>query len=172
MGTKIKAAFLDRDGVINRNNGYVTNKKRFTWLKNVKSAIRLLNNKKFKVFIVTNQSAVARGFCSENDVNNLHLWINNELKKNKAKIDEFFYCPYHPKGIIKKYRKKSYLRKPNPGMIVKAVKKYSINLDKSFMIGDTKSDKICAERVNLKFYYKKNNLQKDIKLILKKYNLK
>ena len=165
-----KAVFLDRDGVINKNSGYVTHIHDFIWLKNVKLAIKLLNKKKFKVIVITNQSGVARGLYTEKDVVKLHSWINKELKKGGAKIDDFFYCPYHPLGKIKKYKKNSFLRKPLPGMILKAKKKHNINLKNSFMIGDQKSDEICAKKVKVNFFYKKNNLLKDIKIILKKLN--
>lgn len=165
-----KAVFLDRDGVINKNSGYVACIEDFVWLKNVKLAIKLLNRKKFKVIVITNQSGVARGLYAENDIKKLHNWIKHELKKKKAKIDDFFYCPYHPRGLIKKYKRKSFLRKPKPGMILKAKKKHNIDLKNSFMIGDQKSDEVCAKRVKLNFFYKKNNLLKDIKIILKKLN--
>ena len=165
-----KAVFLDRDGVINKNSGYVTHIEDFKWLKNVKSAIKLLNKKKFKVIVITNQSGVARGLHTEKDVLKLHNWINKELKKKGAKIDDFFYCPYHPFGLIKKYKKNSILRKPNPGMILKAKKKHNINLKTSFMIGDQKSDEMCAKKAKVIFFYKKNNLLKDIKKILKKFD--
>ena len=165
-----KAVFLDRDGVINRNSGYVAHLKDFKWLKNVKLAIKLLNKKNFKVIVVTNQSGVARGLYSEKDVLNLHTWMNKELKKIDAKINDFFYCPYHPFGKIKKYKKNSIFRKPNPGMILKAKYKHNINLSKSFMIGDQKSDEDCAKKAKVIFFYKKNNLLKDIKKILKKMN--
>ena len=163
-----KAVFLDRDGVINRNSGYVTHIEKFVWLKNAKLGIKLLNKYKYKVFIITNQSGVARGLYSEKEVIKLHKWINIELKKVNAKINDFFYCPYHPHGLIKKYKKKSFLRKPNPGMIYKAQKKHNIDLERSFMIGDQRSDEICAKKAKVKFFYKKNNLLKDIKIILTK----
>ena len=163
-----KAVFLDRDGVINRNSGYVTRIEDFIWLKNVKRTIKFLNKNKFKVFIITNQSGVARGFFTEKDVKALHKWMNLELKKTEAKIDDFFYCPYHPTVGLKKYKKKSFYRKPNPGMVLKAIKMYKVDVNQSFMIGDKKTDEICANRSKLKFYYKKNNLLKDVKIILKK----
>ena len=163
-----KVAFLDRDGVINKNYGYVFSVNRFVWLKNVKRAIKFLNYKNYKVIVITNQSGVARKMFTERDVNNLHKWMNIELKKIGAKIDEFYFCPFHPQYGNKYYKRDSYLRKPNPGMIIKAFKKYNIIKEKSFMIGDTKSDLICAKKAKIKFFFKKNNLLKDIKKIIKK----
>ena len=131
MKLKNKAIFLDRDGVINKNFGYVCSSKKFVWLKNVKKAIRYAYNRNYLLIVITNQSGVARGYFSEKDIKNLHLWVNKILKKENCKIHDFFYCPYHPKFGTKKYRKDSFLRKPNPGMILKAVKKWDININKS-----------------------------------------
>ena len=163
MKLKNKALFLDRDGVINKNFGYVFSKKNFVWLKNVKKAIKFAYTKKYLIIVVTNQSGIARGFYSEHDTKNLHNKVNNELKKINCKIHDFFYCPYHPKYGNKKYKKYSYLRKPNPGMIFKAVKKWNIDLNKSLMIGDENIDMIAAKRANLKFIKKKYNLLREIK---------
>ena len=107
MGYLNKAAFLDRDGVINKNYGYVYNLDNFVWLKNVKKAIKYLNHKNFKVFVISNQSGVARKIFTEKDVNKLHRWMNSELKKINAKIDKFYYCPFHPKYGSKYYKKKA-----------------------------------------------------------------
>ena len=163
MKFKNKALFLDRDGVINKNFGYVFSTKNFVWLKNVKKAIKFAYKKKYLIIVITNQSGIARGFFSENDVNTLHKEINKQLKITNCKIHDFFYCPYHPKYGGKKYRKSSYLRKPNPGMIFWAVKKWDISLKKSIMIGDKKIDMIAAKRSNLKFIMKKYNLLREVR---------
>ena len=107
MKNENKALFLDRDGVINKNYGYVFSMKNFIWLKNVKKAIRYAYFKKYLIIIVTNQSGVARGLYSENDIRKLHYEINNELKKMNCKIHDFFYCSYHPIYGKKKYKKYS-----------------------------------------------------------------
>ena len=163
MKLKNKAIFLDRDGVINKNFGYVFSKKNFVWLKNAKMAIKYAYIKKYLIIVVTNQSGVARGFYSEHDIKRLHDEINRELKKINCKIHDFFYCPYHPKYGNKKYKKYSYLRKPNPGMIFKAAKKWNIDLNKSLMLGDKKTDMVTAKRANLRFIKKKYNLLNEIK---------
>ena len=163
MKLKNKALFLDRDGVINKNFGYVFSIKNFVWLKNVKRAIKYAYNKKYLIIVITNQSGVARGIYTENDVKKLHKEVNKELKKINCKIHDFFYCPYHPKYGNRKYRKNSYLRKPNPGMILKAIKKWNIDLNKSLMIGDKRIDMIAAKRLNLKFIKKKYNLLREVK---------
>ncbi len=165
MKLKNKALFLDRDGVINKNFGYVFSIKNFVWLKNVKRAIKYAYNKKYLIIVITNQSGVARGIYTENDVKKLHKEVNKELKKINCKIHDFFYCPFHPKYGNRKYRKNSYLRKPNPGMILKAVKKWNIDLSKSLMIGDEKADMIAAKKSNVRFIKKKYNLLREVKKI-------
>tara|TARA_Y100000310_G_C20141067_1_gene560296 strand:- start:26 stop:523 length:498 start_codon:yes stop_codon:yes gene_type:complete len=165
MKPKNKALFLDRDGVINKNFGYVFSIKNFVWLKNVKKAIKYAHSKKYLIIVITNQSGVARGIYSEIDVKKLHNEINKELKKMNCKIHDFFYCPFHPKYGNRKYRKNSYLRKPNPGMILKAVKKWNIDLSKSLMIGDEKTDMLVAKKLNLRFIKKKYNLLREVKKI-------
>ena len=165
MKLKNKALFLDRDGVINKNFGYVFSIKNFVWLKNVKRAIKYAYNKKYLIIVITNQSGVARGIYTENDVKKLHKEVNKELKKINCKNHDFFYCPFHPKYGNRKYRKNSYLRKPNPGMILKAVKKWNIDLSKSLMIGDEKTDMIAAKKSNVRFIKKKYNLLREVKKI-------
>ena len=167
MKLENKALFLDRDGVINKNFGYVFSTKNFVWLKNVKKAIKYACIKKYLIIVVTNQSGIAREFYNENDIKKLHNEINKQLKVINCKIHDFFYCPYHPRYGNKKYKKDSFLRKPNPGMILKAIRKWNININKSFMIGDKISDKLAAKTLNLKFIKKKYNLLKEIKNFLR-----
>ena len=168
MKLKNKALFLDRDGVINKNLGYVFSMKNFIWLKNVKKAIKYAYTRKYLIIVVTNQSGVARGLYSENDIKKLHININKQLKKINCKIHDFFYCPYHPKYGSKKYKKNSFLRKPNPGMILKAIKKWNIDQNKSLMIGDKKIDMIASKKAGLRLIKKRYNLMREVK---KKLNL-
>ena len=90
------AAFLDRDGVINKDKEYIHKIDDFEWVEGAKESIKYLNNIGYYVFVATNQSGIARGYYSERDVILLHEYINNELKKINAFIDEFFFSPYHP----------------------------------------------------------------------------
>ena len=160
---KNKVLFLDRDGVINKNIGYVHSIQNFIWLKNVKKAIKYAYTKKYLIIVISNQSGVARGFYTENDVKKLHKEINKQLRKINCKIHDFFYCPYHPKYGSKKYKKDSFLRKPNPGMILKAIKKWNIDKSKSIMIGDQKTDMIASKKAGLKFIRKRYNLMREVK---------
>lgn len=166
---KNKAVFLDRDGTINKNFGYVFQKEKFIFLKNAINAIKFLKNNGYKVIVVTNQSGVARGFFKLEDVKKLHDWVNLKLKKKGVKIDKFYVSTYHPR--FSKQKNQSHLRKPNPGMLIKAQKDFSIDFSQSFMIGDSKSDKLAAKKVNLIFIRKKQNLlacaKQGLKRILK-----
>jgi D-glycero-D-manno-heptose 1,7-bisphosphate phosphatase len=152
---KFKIAFLDRDGVINSskpNNGYVGSLKHFKWVLGAIKAIKYLNEKNYKVVVVTNQSGVARGFFTIKGVKKIHSYIQKRLKENDAKIDGFYFCPFHKDGIIKKYKKNSSLRKPNIGMFHLAQKRWNIDKKNSFMIGDQKTDIEFAKRAKIKGY--------------------
>ena len=116
-----KALFLDRDGVINKDFGYVYKKEDFIFMKGIFNLIKVANKNGYLVIIVTNQSGIGRGMFDEEDFLNLMQWVRNEFKNQDCYIDGVYYCPYHPQAIIPKYRKVSDLRKPNPGMIIKAI---------------------------------------------------
>ena len=146
------AIFLDRDGVINIDKNYVYKISDFEWTKEAKNAIKYINEKGYLVFIVTNQSGISKGYYSEDDVKTLHNFINFELKKIGAKVDEFFYSPYHPKGKIIEYNNLSHLRKPNTGMLELACNKWPIDRNKSILIGDKIIDMQCAKNFGITGY--------------------
>ena len=164
-----KAFFLDRDGVINKENGYITSYSKFFFTKGVGKAIKYLNNNNYLVIIITNQSAIGRSFMNEQRLSIIHNNMRNHLLKNyDAKIDDVFYAPYYRYSKVAKYRKNKNDRKPNNGLFLKAIKKWNIDVKKSFFIGDKLSDKIAANKSKIKFYYKKNNSFYDqIKKIVK-----
>ena len=163
------AIFFDRDGVINYDYGYVYKKKNFIWKKKVIEAIRYLNKNNYYVFIVSNQSGVGRGYYSTKDVDKLHLWMKNELKKNGAYIDEIFYAPFFKKSKLNFTKKDEILRKPNTGMIDKANKSWNIEMKNSYVIGDSTVDKNLARNAKLKYVNvnKKSNLLNIVKKICK-----
>ena len=165
---KNKAFFLDRDGVINDDNGYVLNFSQFKMLPGVKKAINLLNIKKFIIIILTNQAAVGKGLINEIDLKLIHSKMINQIKKYKSStINDIFYAPYYKKSKMSKYRKFYKDRKPNIGMFLKAIKKWNIDVKKSYFIGDKITDKVASNKANVKFYYKKQiSLYKQIKEIL------
>ncbi len=164
---KTKVAFLDRDGVINSsrlNNGYIGSLKHFKWVPGSIKAIKLLNDRNYKVVVVSNQSGIARGFFTTKDVKKIHSYIQKKLKENEAKIDKFYFCPFHKDGIIKRFKKNSSLRKPNIGMFRLAQKKWNIDKKNSFMIGDQKTDMIFAKNIKIKGYlFNQINLYKFVK---------
>ncbi len=158
-----KCCFLDRDGVINKNYGHIKHEAKLKILNGVPKAIKYLNSKKYLIIIITNQSIVGRGIISMRKLNSIHQYLIKVLEKKGAKVNDIFVCPYHPKFGVGKFKKKSKDRKPNNGMVEKAIKKWNIDRNQSFMIGDQKTDYLCASKSRIKFFYKKKiNLFKQI----------
>ena len=155
--TKKPAIFLDRDGVINYDYGYVYKKQNFILKKKVIEAIKYLNNKNYYVFIISNQSGIGRGYYSVTDVENLHYWLRGKLKEMGAHIDEIFYAPFYIKSKLKFTKKDKLLRKPNIGMIDNARKNWNIDLKNSYVIGDSNVDKNLARNAKLKYVNVNNN---------------
>ena len=167
---KNKAFFFDRDGVLIKNYGYLINSKKIKWLKGAIKAIRFLNKSKFRVIIITNQSGIARGYFSIKELKVFHDNFVHKLCNYRAYVDKIYFCPFYKNGKILKYKKNSYDRKPNPGMILKALKKFKIIKKNSFMIGDRKSDFLASKRAGIRFEYKKNySLYKQVKNIVKEF---
>ncbi len=135
-----KAVFFDRDGVINHDHGYINRIEDYHFIDGAKEAIKLCHDKDYMVFVVTNQSGIARGLYSEENVKILHEYIQEELKKIGTHIDEFAYCPHHPEGKVKEYSIDCKCRKPKGGMLLKFIEKYDIDTSQSFIIGDKESD--------------------------------
>jgi D-glycero-D-manno-heptose 1,7-bisphosphate phosphatase len=134
------AAFLDRDGVINHDDGYIGTQERVRWITNAISAVRRLNEAGYFVFLFTNQSGVARGFFGEKDVRSLLDWMRATMLAQGARIDDVRYCPHHPGGSIVGYLEQCDCRKPSPGMILDLMKHWPVRREGSFVVGDRRSD--------------------------------
>ena len=139
--------------------------KNFKFKRGALKALRYLSKKKYYIFIVTNQAGIAKGKFKEKDFINLHSKLKTLLSDKKIYIDQVEYCPHHPKAKIKKFRKKCSCRKPGNLMIRKILKKWNINLKKSFMIGDQIKDKLAAEKSKIKFQFVKDDLFKQVNQI-------
>lgn len=169
---KKPAVFLDRDGVLNIDKGYVYKISDFEWTLDSKEAIQFMKNSGYFIFIITNQSGLSRGYYNEKDVDILHNYINEELSKVNTSIDDFFYSPYHPDIENVKYQELKNLRKPNTGMLEQAVEKWPVNIKRSFLIGDKKTDLECADNFGIRGYlYEGGSLLKFIKYIFNSSNL-
>ncbi len=135
-----KAIFLDRDNTIIEDPGYINNPDQVKLLDGVSPALIELRNMGFLLVIVSNQSGIARGIVTEKKLGEIHEKLSHLLSKKGAYLDKIYFCPYHPDGIIEKYRKPSNLRKPSPGMLLQAGEELDIDLTKSWMIGDSECD--------------------------------
>jgi D-glycero-D-manno-heptose 1,7-bisphosphate phosphatase len=135
-----KALFIDRDGVINRERNYVYRIDDFEFLPGIFTSLKKFNYLGYLIIIITNQAGIGRGIYTEEDYNKLTTWMLDEFKNNGVEITDVYFDPYHPEHGVGKYKKESYDRKPNPGMILKASEKHALNLKKSILIGDKLSD--------------------------------
>ena len=146
---KNKALFLDRDGVINVDYGYVSKIENFYFIDGIFELCLRAQKSGYLIVIVTNQAGIAKGKYTEDQFLKLTKWMENQFINHKIKIAKTFYCPYHAEGIIEKYKQDSYDRKPNPGMILKAIDEFNIDPQKSIIIGDKESDIKAGEFANI-----------------------
>ena len=130
-----KAVFLDRDGTLNVDKGYVYRIEDWEWIPGAIDAIVALKKAGFLVIVVTNQAGIARNYYTEADVANLHAWVNGELEKYGVAIDGFYYCPHHPE-----HGGACGCRKPMPGMLYAAKQDFDIDFSRSWLVGDKAGD--------------------------------
>lgn len=149
MNNLNKAVFFDRDGTLNVDVKYLHRVEDFIWIDGAKKAIKLCNDLGYIVIIVTNQSGIARGYYDENDVLEVHSWMQKELGKIGAHLNDIFYCPHHVDGVIEKYKRRCDCRKPATGMLETAIKKYDICRNTSFFVGDAETDMKCAQNAGV-----------------------
>lgn len=159
--------FLDRDGVINVDVGYPYRQEHLRLIDGAGDAIAKINQLGLLVIVVTNQSGVARGFFTEQDVHQFHHYISHALAEYNAHIDGFYMCPYHPQAVIDAYRQDHPDRKPRAGMIERALKEWPIDRNHSFLIGDKETDIEAARNANISGYlFNGGNLNDFVESIL------
>jgi len=134
------ALFLDRDGVLNHDHGYVGFREHFDWVDGALDAIKLATDLGWHVFVVTNQSGVARGLYTEHDAKSLLHWVSDEARRHGGTIDDWRYCPYHPEGTVPEYRRASDWRKPGPGMLLSLIDDWQLQPGRCLMVGDQPTD--------------------------------
>jgi len=160
------ALFLDRDGVINVDKGYVNTADGFEFIPGAIETIAKFNSIGWRIFIVTNQTGIAHGHYTENDMFRVHAYMNSQLSKQHAHIDRIYYCPYDIRGSITQYCLDSEDRKPAPGMLLKAMREFPTQTGSSFLIGDKLTDIVAAQNAGIQgFLFEKGNLFEFIKQI-------
>jgi histidinol-phosphate phosphatase family protein len=152
MIKKNKAIFLDRDGVLNKNrDDYVKSTKELEIFSNIGKEILKLKMKGFLIIVITNQSVINRKIITIQELEEIHLTIQKFLMKNNTSIDKFYFCPHRPDENCD-------CRKPKPGLILQAINEFSIDVSKSWMIGDSKTDIQAGEKAGCKtIFFKKND---------------
>lgn len=145
-----KVIFLDRDGTINIEKSYLHRWEDFEFEKNAIAGLKELKNLGYEFIVVTNQSGIGRGYYTEEDLINLNSEMTKKLKEYGIDILECFYCPHHLEKGVGKYKVDCDCRKPNPGMLLKGIEKYDVDIENSFMVGDKKGDLEAGKRAGLK----------------------
>jgi D-glycero-D-manno-heptose 1,7-bisphosphate phosphatase len=156
---RLPAAFLDRDGVLNLDRGYLWNPAELEWVPGAMEAVRRLNAAGYRVIVVTNQSGIARDLYTEAQLRTLMDWMVAELAEAGARLDAWYYCPHHPEGTVEAYRKSCDCRKPAPGMLLRAMRDWPTHPAKSFLVGDRDSDLEAARAAGIDaFRFRGGNL--------------
>lgn len=150
MGEKSKAVFLDRDGTLIEDTGYINSPEQVKFLPGAIAAVKKLQDAGFKIIIISNQSGVARGLITEDMLQTIDKLIHRQVLNGGAHIDGSYYCPHHPEHGVYPYRQDCECRKPHIGLIRKAVKDHDLDLSGSIMVGDHSNDIETAKRAGIK----------------------
>ncbi len=146
-------ALFDRDGVLIEDKHHQTDPGQIVWMPGAAAALRRARAAGYRIAVVTNQSAVARGLCTQRDVRAFHRVMARTLKAEGARVDAWYVCPYHAEAVVKRYRIADHPdRKPNPGMVLRALTQFGAPPETSFMIGDRQSDLEAARRAGVPGY--------------------
>ncbi len=148
-----KALFLDRDGIINKDSAYVYQQEDFVFVEGIFDLCHYFVKQGYRLFIITNQAGIGRGFYSEEDFDQLMAWVSEEFAKQNIVIEKSYYCPHHPTAGIGHYKINCHCRKPEAGMLLAAAKEFNLDLSESLLIGDKTSDIKAGERAGLKKTY-------------------
>ena len=140
MSAKSKAAFIDRDGVINDERNYVHRNEDFVLLPGVAQGLALLRDAGFRLIVVTNQAGIARGYYDQSAMDRLHVHLQEQLAMQGVALDAIYFCPHHPQGSVQGLAVDCDCRKPAPGMLFQAAKDFDLDLSASVLIGDKLSD--------------------------------
>lgn len=144
-----KVIFLDRDGTINVEKDYLHKIEDFQFEEGALEGLKIFKELGYKVVVVTNQSGIARGYYTENDLQKLNNYMMEKVKEAGGEIEKCFYCPHHPEKGIEEYKVQCSCRKPESGMLLEAQKEFDIDLKNSFIVGDKISDIEAGERVGV-----------------------
>ena len=147
-----RALFLDRDGVINEDYGYVHKIEDFHFREGIFDVCREAQQAGMKIIVVTNQAGIGRGFYTEEDYKQITLFMITSFQKANVSITGVYHCPYHPLHGIKHYKRDSYDRKPNPGMLLKAIRDHRVSPEYSIMVGDKPSDELASSRAGIPIF--------------------
>jgi len=150
---KRQALFLDRDGVINLDHGYIHRKEDFHFVEGIFEVVGAARAAGYLIVVVTNQAGIGRGYYSEADFWELMHWVSEEFQAHEAPLDAVYFCPYHAEFGIGTYRRDSPCRKPKPGMLLQAAADHHINLSGSCLIGDRLTDVQAAAAAGLAKYW-------------------
>lgn len=144
------AVFLDRDGTINKEVGYINHLDRFELIPRIAEAIRLLNGLGLKVIVVTNQAGLAKGYFDEGLLARVHRKMEHALAEKGAWVDGIYYCPHHPEAVREEYRKNCDCRKPKTGLVERIAREHDLDLKRSYIVGDKIEDVEFGQRVGAK----------------------